>query len=142
MEVRQMKEVKGYSAHRNRLCGLMLFVAGISLVALARADGPAGAIPAPPTGAVQTATVKGDRVNVRAHPAKSGETITQLRKGEVVTVLEIEKPWASGIRPQATHDWVRIALPETARVYVHKDRVADGVVKVAELNARSGPSLD
>jgi hypothetical protein len=114
-----------------------LCVASLTLATSALAADAMEAAPAAPAEAVQTGTVKGDHLNVRATPALTGEIITHLMKGDVVTVLEVKKSGAD-----ANQDWARIALPPSARVYVFKDFISDGAVKAAQLNVRSGPSLD
>lgn len=85
-------------------------------------------------------TLKGDRVNVRVAPDLKSETLTQLNKGAPVSVLESKTVAAPGKDGGQKVEWLRIAIPESAKVYVHKDFVADGVVTAATLNVRSGPA--
>jgi uncharacterized protein YgiM (DUF1202 family) len=88
----------------------------------------------------QQGTLKGDRVNVRVAPDLKAETLTQLNKGASVSVLESKSTTASGKDGAQKIEWLRIAMPETAKVYVHKDFVANGVVTAETLNVRSGPA--
>jgi SH3-like domain-containing protein len=85
-------------------------------------------------------TLKGDRVNVRVAPDLKAETLTQLNKGAPVSVLETKSATAPGKDGAQKIEWLRIAMPESAKVYVHKDFVANGVVTAETLNVRSGPA--
>lgn len=89
-------------------------------------------IPAP-------ATVKQDRVNVRGRAALVGEVITQLHKGEAVTVLDeiaVQNPKAN--EPRA---WAKIAMPANVPVWVSTSFLDSSTkaVKSARLNVRAGP---
>jgi uncharacterized protein YgiM (DUF1202 family) len=85
-------------------------------------------------------TLKADRVNVRVAPHLQAETLTQLNKGASVRVLE-EKVVAAPAKDGAqTVTWLRIAVPEQAKLYVHKEFVANGEVTASTLHVRSGPS--
>jgi uncharacterized protein YraI len=90
---------------------------------------------AAPTGAAERGTVKGERSNVRSRPTLHSEVVTQLHKGEAVDVLER--------RTVTEHDksmeWLRIALPETAKCYVSAKHVVDDAADVDNLNVRCGP---
>jgi uncharacterized protein YgiM (DUF1202 family) len=92
-----------------------------------------------PARAETTAVVTGDRVNVRAQAALSGEVITQLRRGERVTVLEeINVPQAKEGEPA---QWTRIALPANTPVWIHGEFVdpATKTITASRLNVRAGP---
>jgi hypothetical protein len=89
--------------------------------------------------AEQTAVVKGDRVNVRGRPSLVGEVITQLNRGEQVTVIE-QIPVASP-KPGEPARWTRIRLPANTPVWVFAPYIDadDGTSKVNRLNLRAGP---
>lgn len=66
--------------------------------------------------AAETATVTEHKINVRGQPALVGEVITQLQKGDTVTVLEnvkVEKPKAG-----EPTNWAKIKLPANTPVWV------------------------
>lgn len=76
------------------------------------------------------ATVKGDRVNLRARPAKEAEVVGQVGSGDALTVLSQEG------------EWIEVTAPERVDVWVHRDFVRDGVVQTASLQVRSGPGIN
>ncbi|MBM3876828.1 MAG: hypothetical protein FJ386_08940 [Verrucomicrobia bacterium] len=87
--------------------------------------------------AEQTATVKDNRVNIRGQATLNSEVITQLKKGETVTVLEqipVKAPKAG--EPRA---WLRIALPANTPVWVFNSFISNNAVHVPKLNVRAGP---
>ncbi len=85
---------------------------------------------------------KADRVNVRSRPGFVGEIVTQLKKGQEVTVLDT----VSLRRPAADEPpiWIKIALPPNAPAWASAEYIdaATGTVKADMLNVRSGPSYD
>lgn len=91
------------------------------------------------SGAEQTATVTRDRVNVRGQASLSGEVITQLKRGERVTVLEeITLPKPKEGEPAK---WFRIALPANTPVWVSSEFVdpSSKTITATRLNVRAGP---
>jgi uncharacterized protein YgiM (DUF1202 family) len=89
-----------------------------------------------------TAYSKADRVNVRSRPGFVGEIVTQLKKGQAVTVLDtvtLKKPAAD--EPPV---WIKIELPPDAPAWASSDFVdpATGVVRGDLLNVRAGPTFD
>jgi hypothetical protein len=92
------------------------------------------------THAEQNGLVTRDRVNVRGQASvASGEVITQLRKGERVTVLEeISIPNPKEGEPAK---WFRIGLPANTPVWVHSDFVDPSAktITATRLNVRAGP---
>jgi uncharacterized protein YgiM (DUF1202 family) len=80
-------------------------------------------------------TVKGQRSNVRSRPSLNSEVISQLHKGESVDVLE-RKTVTEREKPM---DWLRIALPATAKCFVSTKHLTDGAANVENLNVRCGP---
>lgn len=84
------------------------------------------------------ATVNGNKVNVRGRSTIMGEVLTQLNKGDIVTVVEqVENKWAKG---DDKKQWARIAYPANAPVWVFASFVdADKKVTSARLNLRGGP---
>ena len=85
------------------------------------------------------ATLLGDNVNVRSRPAFSGEVLTKLRQGDLVTVQEVvvRDKTAAGEPGQ----WARIQLPTNTAVFVFTQFLdgSNNAVKVAKLNLRAGP---
>lgn len=78
----------------------------------------------------KSAIVKVDRGNVRTTPSRDGEVIVTLRRGDSVEVREA-----------ANGEWVRIALPAKASVWIY-GLLVDAVghrVRTAEANVRTGP---
>jgi uncharacterized protein YgiM (DUF1202 family) len=89
--------------------------------------------------AQEQATVKSDRVNVRGRASLSSEVVTQLKKGETVTVLEevtIKKP-----KKGEPAKWAKILLPTNTPVWVNTHFIdpATKTVTARRLNIRSGP---
>ena len=92
------------------------------------------------SGRAQTpAVVSGDRLNVRSRPSLSGEVVTQLARGQVVTVLD--ESWRTPGATNVASEWVRIELPALTHVWVSAEFVdaAAGTVKPKRLNVRAGP---
>jgi len=92
-----------------------------------------------PLQAEQTATVTGNRVNVRGKATLNSEVITQLSQGDSVTVHEqIEVSGAKAGEPQR---WAKIRLPAGTTVFVFAPYIDVGTkrVKVSRLNLRGGP---
>lgn len=89
--------------------------------------------------AEQTAVVKKNRVNVRGHASQKSEVVTQLKKGETVTVLEeieVKKP-----KRGEPARWARIQLPSNTPVWVFAPYIetANKTVNIKRLNVRAGP---
>ena len=85
----------------------------------------------------ETGTVKADRVNVRGMAGMAGEVITQLSKGESVTVLEPVVVKASNGDPT---NWFKIALPANTPLWVSAAFVdTNRTVSAKKLNVRGGP---
>ncbi len=85
----------------------------------------------------ETATVNRARVNVRGGPSLASEVITQLQKGDQVTLLDeipVEKPKAG--EPAR---WAVIKLPPNTHAWVFTDFLDQKTVKVKRLNLRAGP---
>jgi len=83
--------------------------------------------------------VKKDRVNVRGQASLRSEVVTQLRKGETVTILEeipVKKPKKG--EPSA---WARIQLPPNTPVWVYAPYIetAGRTVNIRRVNIRTGP---
>jgi len=120
-----------------------LFVLSVALacaagggVALSRADSGAVAVAqVAPVSAATRGTVKGEHSNVRSRPSLHSEVVAQLHKGEAVDVLEHK----TVNEHEKMMDWLRIALPETAKCYVSAKHAVDGAVDVDNLNVRCGP---
>lgn len=91
------------------------------------------------TGPAISATVKQPRVNLRGQPSLTGEVITQVHKGETVTILE-EVPGKKGKAGEPAV-WARIAMPTNTPVWVSALFVdtAASTVKSKKLNLRAGP---
>lgn len=89
-----------------------------------------------------TAYSKADRVNVRSRPGFIGEIVTQLKKGQAVSVLDtvtLKKPAAD--EPPT---WVKIELPPDSPAWANAEFVdpSNGLVKGDLLNVRAGPTYD
>ncbi|MBG86204.1 MAG: hypothetical protein CMO80_04810 [Verrucomicrobiales bacterium] len=85
----------------------------------------------------QTGKVKGDNVNVRGQATLQSEVVTQLKKGETVTIIDKIPPSRRG--PKEPSNWYRIALPDDTPVWVSARFVKDNAVTATRLNVRSGP---
>ena len=81
-------------------------------------------------------TVSADRVNVRARASLIGERVTQLRKGDKVSVLA--KVTIAPPRNNEPVDWFRIVMPAAGQTWVHLGFVEEGKVTVSKLNVRAG----
>ncbi len=84
----------------------------------------------------ESATVSADRVNVRARASLIGESVTQLRKGDQVTVLA--KVTVAPPREGEPADWLKIAMPAAGQTWVHMGFVKEGKVTASKLNVRAG----
>jgi uncharacterized protein YraI len=84
-----------------------------------------------------TGTVKVDRVNVRGAAGLNGEVITQLAKGEAVTILEPVTVKAYKGEPS---NWLKIVLPANTPLWVNASFVGtNDTVSAKKLNVRGGP---
>ena len=81
-------------------------------------------------------TVSADRVNVRARASLLGERVTQLRKGDKVSVLA--KVSVAPPRKNEPADWLRIVMPAAGQTWVYLGFVEEGKVTVSKLNVRAG----
>ena len=81
-------------------------------------------------------TVSADRVNVRARASLIGERVTQLRKGDKVSVLA--KVTVAPPRKNEPVDWLRIVMPAAGQTWVYLGFVEEGKVTVKKLNVRAG----
>lgn len=87
--------------------------------------------------AEQEGVVTEGKINVRGQPSLIGEVVTQLQRGDKVTVLEeikVENP-----KPGEPASWAKIKLPENTPVWIFSPFVKDGVVAASRLNLRAGP---
>lgn len=89
--------------------------------------------------AEHVAVVQENKVNVRGQASLVGEVITQLQKGEKVTVLEeivLEKP-----KPNEPARWARIRMPANTPVWIAAGFVDPQAktVTATRLNLRAGP---
>ena len=82
--------------------------------------------------------VSGDRVNIRTRASLVGERVTQLRKGDQVTVLA--KVTVAPPRKGEPADWLKIAMPAAGQTWVHLSFVKEGKVTAKKLNVRAGGS--
>ena len=80
--------------------------------------------------------VSADRVNVRARASLLGERVTQLRKGDKVSVLA--KVSVAPPRKNEPADWLRIVMPAAGQTWVYLGFVEEGKVTVSKLNVRAG----
>jgi uncharacterized protein YgiM (DUF1202 family) len=110
--------------------------AGLAVASAVVADSGAGLAPAVGT-ATETGNgiVKGQHSNVRSRPSLNSEVIAQLHKGETVDVLERK----TATEREKVMDWLRIALPSTAKCFVNAKHLTDGTVNVDNLNVHCGP---
>lgn len=81
-------------------------------------------------GAVETARVTANRVNLRAQPASTSEVVGQVSEGDVLTVKSVRE------------DWIEVEAPAAVDVYAHRDFVQAGVVTAQPLNLRAGPGIN
>src|ERR1700722_19780653 len=116
-----------------------LACAGHWIVSAARADSGA-AVPLPPAPAIETGRgiVKGQHSNVRSRPSLNAEVISQLHKGDSVDVLDRK----TVTEREKSMDWLRIALPPTAKCFVSAKHLTDGAVNVENLNVHCGPGTN
>lgn len=108
-----------------------VFVRSLIFLALVCAPLPLAAAP-------QKARVKADRTNVRLKPSFDAEVLTNLRKGEVVDVLEeVEGNGADG-KPRP---WSRIALPPRVTLWVYEPLLdaKSKTVRTESVHLRTGP---
>lgn len=77
-----------------------------------------------------TATVKGERVNVRARPHPQAEVVGQLSEPATIQVRSI------------TNDWVEIVPPAEFDLWVHREFVDNGNVTASKLIVRAGPGIN
>ena len=96
----------------------------LAIIVTAFAAGLAGAAELP------TATVKGDKVNLRGRPDANGEVIGHAAFGEALAIRSVGEPW------------VEVVPPERIKAWVHRDFVQEGRVAVKELTVRAGPSIN
>jgi len=89
--------------------------------------------------AEETGVVRDNRVNVRGQATINSEVVTQLKKGETVTILE-EVTHAKAKKGDPAK-WLRIQLPANTPVWVNASFVdqVNKVVTTPKLNVRSGP---
>ena len=80
--------------------------------------------------------VSADRVNVRARASLLGERVTQLRKGDKVSVLA--KVSVAPPRKNEPADWLRIVMPAAGQTWVYLGFVEEGKVTAKKLNVRAG----
>ncbi|HTG43509.1 MAG TPA: SH3 domain-containing protein [Verrucomicrobiae bacterium] len=96
-----------------------------------------GGLVFPTHGAEETAIVNEFKINVRGQPSLIGEVITQLQKGEKVTVLEqLKNERSKGGEPT---NWAKIKLPANTPVWIFSELVKEGAVAANRLNLRAGP---
>lgn len=88
------------------------------------------------SGVADQGTATGSRVNVRGQAKITSEVVTQLKKGERVTIIDEVKATQSG--PKDPKRFYKIILPSTTPVWISAKYVKDGVVTANRLNVRSG----
>lgn len=74
--------------------------------------------------------VQGDNVNIRARAEATSEVVTQLSFGDELIIKGL------------AGDWLEIAPPAGAKLWVHVDYLHENQVKVKSLNVRAGASLN
>lgn len=84
-----------------------------------------------------TGVVKDSRVNLRGQPTLNSEVVTQLKKGESVTVLG--EVLAANAKKDEPSRWLKIALPANTPVWVNALFVTNNTVVPNKLNVRGGP---
>lgn len=87
--------------------------------------------------AQEVATVIQSKVNVRGQPTLRSEVVTQLQKGESVTILE--RVPALKPKPGEPAFWARIKLPANTPVWAFSSFLKNGEVSIPRLNLRAGP---
>ncbi len=89
--------------------------------------------------AEEAAVVKRDRVNLRAQASATSEVITQLKKGETVTVLE--ELSARKHKRGEPAKWAKIQLPPNTPVWAYAPYIetTNHTVNIKRLNLRAGP---
>ena len=87
--------------------------------------------------AQETAVVTDSKINVRGLPSLIGEVVTQLEKGDKVTILE-EVPVPNAKAGEPTN-WAKIKLPVNTPVWAFTPFIKDNTVAVSRLNLRAGP---
>lgn len=85
----------------------------------------------------ETAVVNASKINVRGQPTLNSEVVTQLVKGDKVTILEVIPD--SDAKKNEPANWAKIKLPENTPVWLFAPFVKDGEVNVNRLNLRAGP---
>ena len=88
----------------------------------------AGAVRGP--AADVSATIAGDRVNLRARPTLQAEVVGQVNDGDRIVVRSF------------SNDWAEVAPPAGIEFCVHRDFVKDGRVQVSKLQVRAGPGIN
>jgi hypothetical protein len=87
--------------------------------------------------AEQTAVVNEGKINVRGQPSLIGEVVTQLQRGDEVTVLDfVTNERAKAGEPT---NWAKIKLPANTPVWVYGEMLRNGAVSATRLNLRAGP---
>jgi len=132
-----MRKWKNLRNFRRQLFVLStLTCAGFWIASAVRADSGA-AVPVAAAPSIETGrgTVKGQHSNVRSRPSLSSEVVTQLHKGETVDVLERK----TVTEREKSLDWLRIALPSSAKCFVSAKHLTAGAANVESLNVRCGP---
>jgi uncharacterized protein YgiM (DUF1202 family) len=81
-------------------------------------------------GAVETARVTANRVNLRAQPVPTSEVAGQVSEGDLLKVKSVQA------------EWIEVEAPAAVDVYAHRDFVQAGVVTAQPLNLRAGPGIN
>jgi len=87
--------------------------------------------------AEESAVVTEYKINVRGQPSLVGEVVTQLQKGEKVTI--IERIPVQNAKPGEPTNWAKIKLPANTPVWAFAPFIKEGTVAVSRLNLRAGP---
>ena len=87
--------------------------------------------------AEESAVVNASKINVRGQPTLRSEVVTQLERGDQVTILEVIPD--EDAKPNEPASWAKIKLPENTPVWLFAAFVKDGEVNVRRLNLRAGP---
>ena len=88
-------------------------------------------------GAEETAVVTEGKINVRGKPGFIGEVVTQLDRGDKVTILE--RVNLDRAKPGEPTNWAKIKLPENTPGWVFAPFIKEGRVSATRLNLRAGP---